>query len=144
MKRMIKVIMASLVILFTAANFSRAAVNDENPKLKIGTSVNLSEQNVVWHKGNDYVIAYGKRDYLVKTDDDGKAIVVDRVSNLTDFIQSNGVTYVTRPAQGFYGGFYYDPWYFGPSVVVRAPIVGHPYPIPYHRVVVIHPRRTRL
>jgi len=142
MKRMVRILMVSLVILFAAADFSKAATNDDNPKLKIGTSVNLSEQNVLWHKGNDYVIACGKRDYLVKTDDDGNAIVVDRVNNLTDFIQSNGAVYVARPLPGFYGGFYYDPWYWGPSVVVRSPVYIHPYPVPHH-VVVVHPRRTR-
>lgn len=141
MKTLLKVLMASLVIFLVSASIANQAFakDSKNPKLKIGESVDLNSQDVVWHKGNDYVISYGTRNYEVKTDDDGKAVVVDRVNNLADFIQSNGVVYVSRPVPGIYGGPIFYPWY--PSVVVRTPVYVHPRP--YH-VVVVHPHRVRI
>jgi len=140
MRTFLKVIMASWMIFLATASLANGAFakDAKNPKLKTGTSIDLSTQDVVWHKGSDYVIAYGTRNYLVKTDDDGNAIVVDRVNNLTDFVQSNGAVYVTRPITGVYAGPIYNPWFYTPPVIV-------PYhPRPYRHVVVVHPRRVRI
>ena len=141
MRTFLKVFMASWMLMLATAFLANGAFAKDAklPKLKEGTSIDLSTQDVVWHKGNDYVIAYGTRNYLVKTDDDGNAIVVDRVNNLVDFIQSNGTVYVTRPISGIYAGPIYHPWYYTPTVVVGAP-----YYHTHRHLVVVHPRRVRI
>jgi hypothetical protein len=140
MRTFLKVMVVSWMIFLATASLANEvfAEDTKNPKLKTGTSIDLSTQDVVWHKGSDYVIASGTHNYLVKTDDDGNAIVVDRVNNLTDFVQSNGAVYVARPITGVYAGPIYNPWFYTPPVIV-------PYhPRPYRHVVVVHPRRVRI
>ena len=126
-----------MMTIAMASLANRAFAEDaKNPKLKEGASIDLNSQDVVWHKGNDYVIAYGTRNYFVKSDDDGNAIVVDRVNNLADFVASNGTVYVTRPIGGVYAGPIYNPWYYSPPVIVGAPRY------PHRHVVIVHPRRV--
>jgi hypothetical protein len=141
MRTIFKVLIASLVVFLASASIANEsfAKDSKNPKLKMGTSIDLSSQDVVWHKDNSYVIAYNDRNYLVKTDDDGNAIVVDKVNNLADFIQSNGTVYVTRPISGIYSGPIYYPWY--PSMVVRTPVYVHPR---HYHPVIVRPHRVRI
>lgn len=114
MRNIMKALIASLVIFLALESASYASVAGEakvTTKI-IGTSVNLSEQNVVWHQGNNYVIEIKDKDYLVKADDDGHAIVVDRIHNLAAFVANPNPVIARTPAPVFW----YNP-YSAPVIV---------------------------
>ncbi|HYV94595.1 MAG TPA: hypothetical protein VE978_22670 [Chitinophagales bacterium] len=134
-----KTIFKWLTALMIVAAVSAYAYAD-NPtaansgKLRKGEMVDLSTQNIVWQKGDTVVAESGNRYYYLKTDDQGHAMVIRRVHDLSDFVADNySPSHVTagvfwNPWFGFYP---YYPWYS--TVVIHEPIF-------YHRYVVVHPR----
>src|SRR5215467_3124021 len=89
---------------FSFANTS--TTSDKEPKYKIGQPIDLNGKDVVWKKGYDVVIESRNRYYLVKKDDAGHAIVVDKIHDLAAFVSSDGNTYRNYA--------YYDPYWDSP------------------------------
>src|SRR6185295_6065962 len=87
MKKFLRVLTASLVLFLALESLGCAAITRDNKETpKIGSSVNLEDQKIVWHQDSNYVIEVSGTDYLVKTDADNHAIVVKRIHNLASFI----------------------------------------------------------
>ena len=126
--------LTAMLLAISIQSVSYAALTSANGdgKLKKGDMVDLSTQNIVWQKGDTVVVQSADRYYYVKKDDQGHAIVVRRVHDLTDFVAPDRrYSYGYAPVVG--GSIWFDPWYYSywPTTV----IVTHPAHFRGHAVV---------
>lgn len=147
MKKFLRVLTASLVLFLALESLGYAAITRDNKETpKIGSSVNLADQKIVWHQDSNYVIEVSGKDYLVKTDADDHAIVVKRIHNLASFINDpEPVIASVRPA--IYGGvsvnpfWGFDPFFYPYRVGFYPRVIVHPHIIAHPRVGHYGPRR---
>lgn len=133
MKRFLRVLTASLVLFLALESLGYAAITRDGKETpKIGSSLNLEDQKIVWYQDSNYVIEVSGKDYLVKTDADNHAIVVKRIHNLATFI-SNPEPVIAAVEPAFYTGFSFHPfWGYDPFF--------YPYSVGVYHRVVVHPR----
>jgi hypothetical protein len=132
MKRLLRVLTASLVLFLALESLGYAAITRDGKETpKIGSSVNLPDQKIVWHQDNNYVIEVSGKDFLVKADADNHAIVVKRIHNLASFINDpEPVIASVQPA--VYAGLSFSPWGYDPFF--------YPRPVGIYPRVIVHPR----
>jgi hypothetical protein len=141
MNKLIRVFVASLVVLLALESFGYAGITgDGKDAPKIGSSVNLGDQKVVWHQDSNYVIEVSGKDYLVMKDQDDHAIVVKRIHDLASFVANpqpaldSGLRVGLSAGWGPFWG--YDPFFYPYPAGVYTRVVLHPMVRPhfYHGV----------
>jgi hypothetical protein len=146
MNRLIRLLGASLVVFLALESFSYAGITvDEKNTPKIGSTINLADQKIVWHQDSNYVIEVSGKDYLVMKDQDDHAIVVKRIHNLASFIADPQPTLESGVRVGLsagWGPFWgYDPIIY-PFAGFYSPVVIRPaFHHPVYRTHVIGIRR---
>jgi len=119
--------LSAMLLAISIHSFSYAAVTSagDNGKLKKGDMVDLTTQNIVWQKGDTVVVQSADRYYYVKKDDEGHAIVVRRVHDLTTFVAADNAPYYYGAYAPVRGSIWFDPWYYSywpTTVVVTHPV----------------------